>query len=110
MSPFAPSLCRPVTTSSVMSGGVQPYAGASRGACDMVAHLHGLLHGVVDVEDDALRTIFAMGLLVLACDDGECLLNVVHVVTPDAVEVEVGRSSLRRKGIAFNTQERVILK
>ena len=34
------------------------------------ARRRGLLHGIVDVEDDALRAILAMGLLVLAFDDG----------------------------------------
>ena len=34
------------------------------------ARRHGLLHGVIDVEDDALRTVFAVRLLVLAFDDG----------------------------------------
>jgi hypothetical protein len=58
------------------------------------ARLHGLLHGIVDVEDDALGAVFAVGLLVLAFDDGEGLQNVVHVVAPDAVEVEVGRVGL----------------
>jgi hypothetical protein len=33
-------------------------------------------------------------LLVLAFDDGEGLQNVVHVVAPNAVEVEVGRVGL----------------
>ena len=58
------------------------------------ARLYGLLHGVVDVEDHALRTVFAVRLLVLAFDNGEGLQNVVHVVASDAVEVEVGRVGL----------------
>ena len=61
-----------------------------RGACDTACRLHGLL--------------------VLGFDDGEGLQKVVRVVTPDAVKVEVGDSSLRWKGVAFNTQERVIFK
>ena len=72
--------------------------------------LHGLLHGVVDVENDTLRAICAVRLFVLALDDGEGLQNVVCVVASDAVKVEVGGSSLRWKGVAFNTQERVMLK
>src|SRR5262245_20233580 len=55
------------------------------------ARLHGLLHRVVDVEDDAFRAVFAMRLFVFAFDDGEGLQNVVRVVAPNAVEVEVGR-------------------
>ena len=74
------------------------------------AYLHGLLHRVVEVEDHAFGTVFAVRLLVLAFDDGEGLQNVVHVFAPNAVAVEVGGSSLRWKGVAFNTQERVILK
>lgn len=62
------------------------------------ARLHGLLHGVVDVEEHALRTVCAVGLLVLAFDDGEGLQNVVHAVVPDAVEVAVGRISLPQRG------------
>ena len=58
------------------------------------ARLYDLLYGVVDVEDDALCTVFAVRLLVLAFDDGEGLQNVVHVVAPNAVEVEVGRVGL----------------
>ena len=58
------------------------------------ARLHGLLHGVVDVEDDAFRSIFAVRMFVLAFDDEEDLQNVVHVVAPDAVEVKVGRVGL----------------
>ena len=61
------------------------------------------------VEDDALRAVCAVRLLVPAFDEGKDLQNVVHVVVPDAVEVEVGSSILRRKGVAFNTHERVIL-
>ena len=57
-------------------------------------HLHGLLHGAIDVEDDALRAVFAVRLLVLAFDDGEGLQNAVPVVAPDAVEVEGGRVGL----------------
>src|SRR5262249_32470484 len=53
--------------------------------------LHGLMHRVVDVEDDALRAVCAVRLLVPAFDDGEGLQNVVHVIAPDAVEVEVSR-------------------
>ena len=74
------------------------------------ARLYGLLHRVVDVDDHALRAVFAVRLLVFAFDNGEGLQSVVHVVAPDAVEVEVGGSSLRWKGVAFNTQKRVILK
>ena len=66
------------------------------------ARLHGLLHGVVNVEDDALRAVCAVRLLVPAFDDGEGLQNVVHVVAPDAVEVEVGR-------IEFATQQEAAL-
>ena len=62
------------------------------------ARLHGLLHGVVDVEDDALRAVFAVRLLVLALDDGEGLQDVVDVVARDAVEVEVG-------GVEFAAQQ-----
>ena len=58
------------------------------------ARLHGLLHRVIDVEDPALRAVFTVRLLVLASDDREGLQNVVHVVAPDAVEVEVGRVGL----------------
>jgi hypothetical protein len=58
------------------------------------ARLHGLLHGVVDVEDHALRAVFAVRLLLLACDDGESLRYLGHVVAPDAVEVEGGRVGL----------------
>jgi len=58
------------------------------------ARRHGLLHGVIDVEDDALRTVLAVRLFVLAFDDGEGLQNVIYVVAPDAVEVEVGRVGL----------------
>ena len=71
--------------------------------------LHGLLHCVIDVEDDALGAVFAVCLLVLAFDDGKGLQKVVHVVVPNAMAVEVDGSSLRLKGVAFNTQERVIL-
>jgi len=66
------------------------------------ARLHGMLHGVVEVENDALRAVFAVRLFVLASDDGEGLQNVVRVVASDAVQVEVGGSSLRWKGVAFN--------
>jgi hypothetical protein len=55
------------------------------------ARLDSLLHGIVDVEDNALGAILAMRLFVLAFDDGEGLQNVVRVVAPNAVEVEVGR-------------------
>src|SRR5207245_8837450 len=55
---------------------------------------HGLLHRVVDIEDDALRAVFTVGRLVLAFDDGEGLQNVVTVVAPDAVEVVVRRGGL----------------
>ena len=58
------------------------------------ARLHGLLHRVVDVEDHALRAVCAICLLVLAFDDGAGFQHVVHVVAPDAVEVEVGRLGL----------------
>ena len=58
------------------------------------ARLHGLLHRIVDIEDDALRAICAMRLPVLALDDGEGLQNVVHVVAPDAVEMAVGCAGL----------------
>jgi len=58
------------------------------------ARRHGLLHGVIDVEDDALRAVLAVRLFVLAFDDGEGLQNVIYVVAPDAVEVEVGRVGL----------------
>ena len=58
------------------------------------ARRRGLLYGVVDVEDHALRAVFAVRLLVLAFDYREGLQNVVHVVAPDAVEVEVGRVGL----------------
>lgn len=34
------------------------------------ARLHGLLHGVVEVEDDVLRAVCAVRLLILAFDDG----------------------------------------
>jgi hypothetical protein len=37
------------------------------------AHLHGLLHRVVDVEDHAFGAVLAMRLLALAFDDGEGL-------------------------------------
>jgi hypothetical protein len=70
--------------------------------------LHSLLHGVIDVEDDALRAVLAVRLFVLAFDDGEGLQHVVHVVALYAVAV--GGSGLRWQGVAFNTQERVILK
>src|SRR5712691_4075352 len=73
------------------------------------SRLHGLLHGVVDVEDDALRAVCAVGLLVLAFDDGEGLQYVVHIGTPEAVEVTGSRMSLRWKGASCNTPERVIL-
>ena len=56
--------------------------------------LHGLLHGVVHVEGDALREVFAVRPLVLAFDDGEGFQNAVPVVAPDAVEVEGGRVRL----------------
>ena len=52
--------------------------------------LDGLLHGVVDLQDDALGAVLAVGSLVLALDDGEGVHDVVHVVAGDAVEVEVG--------------------
>jgi hypothetical protein len=55
------------------------------------ARLHGLMYRVVDVENHTLGIVFAVGLLVLAFDDGEGLQNVGHVVATDAVEVEVGR-------------------
>jgi hypothetical protein len=71
--------------------------------------LHGLLHGVVDVENDTLRAICAVPLFVLALDDGEGLQHVVHIVASDAVAVEVGGSSLRWEAVTFNIQERVIL-
>ena len=58
------------------------------------ARRHGLLHGVIDVEDDALRAVLAVRLFVLAFDDGEGLQNVIYVVAPDAVEAEVGRVGL----------------
>ena len=73
------------------------------------ARLHGLLHGIVDVGDDALGAVFAVRLLVLAFDNGKGLQHGVHVVVPDTVAVEVG-GSLRWKGVAFNPQERVMLK
>ena len=79
-----------------------------RGAWIWRARRHGLLHRVIDVEDHALDAVFAVRLLVLAFDDGEGLQHGVHVVAPDAVAV--GGSSLRWQGVAFNIQERVMLK
>ena len=58
------------------------------------ARLHGLLHRVVDVEDHALRTVFAVRLLVFAFDNGEGLQNVFYIGAPNAVEVELGRVGL----------------
>jgi hypothetical protein len=58
------------------------------------ARLHGLLHGVVNVEDHALGAVLATRLLVLAFDKGEGCPNAVPVVAPDAVEVEGGRVRL----------------
>ena len=61
------------------------------------AAVHGLLHGVVDFEDDPLGAVLAVRGHVLALDDGEGLHDVVHVVTRDAVEVEIGRVQLAAK-------------
>ncbi|MCP4166331.1 MAG: hypothetical protein GY759_10610 [Chloroflexi bacterium] len=55
-----------------------------------LARLHRPLHGVVDLQDDALGAVFAVRDLVLALDDGESVHDVVHVVSFDAVEMEVG--------------------
>jgi len=53
-----------------------------------------LLQGVVDVEDDALGAVVAVGGLVLALDDG-----VGDVVAPDAVEVWKKAASGSQQGI-----------
>jgi len=41
-----------------------------------LASLDGLLHGVVDLQDDALGTVLTVGGFVLALDDGEGIHNV----------------------------------
>jgi len=66
------------------------------------ALLQGLLHDVIDIDIEDHGAVFAVRLFVLASDDGEGLQNVVRVVASDAVQVEVGGSSLRWKGVAFN--------
>jgi hypothetical protein len=50
----------------------------------------GVGHGVVDLEDDALRPVFAVGLLVVLPHDGEGVEDVGGVVAGDAVEVKEG--------------------
>ena len=45
----------------------------------------------------------------LTTDDGEGFQNGVHVVAPDAIELEVGGNSLRWRGASFNPPKRVIL-
>src|SRR5579884_2061016 len=62
-----------------------------------VAGAHGLVHGVVELEDDALGAVLAVGRFVFALDDGEGLHDVVHVGALDAVEVEVGGVQLAAK-------------
>ena len=59
--------------------------------------LHHLGHGVVDLQDDPLGAVLAVGLLVVLADDGEGVEDAVGVVVPDAVEVEEGRVQLAAK-------------
>ncbi len=45
---------------------------------------------IIDLQDDPLGAVFAVGGFVFALDDGESLHNVIHIIPLDAVEVEVG--------------------
>jgi hypothetical protein len=62
----------------------------------------GALHGVIHFQDDPPGAILAVLRLVLALDDGEGLHDVVHIVTADAVEVEVS-------SVEFATQQKTPL-
>lgn len=58
----------------------------------------GLGEGVVDFEDDALRAVVAVGLLVVLPDDGEGVHHVGRVLAVQAVEVEEGDAQFAASG------------
>src|SRR5690606_24231562 len=62
------------------------------------AGLGGVGEVVVDLEDDALGAVLAVGLLVVLSDNGEGVEDVVGVVSRYAVEVEEG-------GVELGAQE-----
>ena len=52
-----------------------------------LAGLDGLLHGVVDLQNDALGAVLAVGGFVPALDDGKGVQDVGQFVAGEAVEV-----------------------
>jgi len=54
-----------------------------------LASLDGVLHGVVDLQNDALGAVLAVGGFVLALDDGEGAKDVGQLVAGKVIEVGV---------------------
>ena len=49
-----------------------------------------LLQPIVDLQNDPLRAVLTVLLLILALHNGERLQHVIHVVAGNAVEVKIG--------------------
>ena len=77
-------------------GGAGVTRGWSEKSAIRLAGVDGMLHGVINLEDDPLGAVLAKLCFVLALDDGEGFHDVVHVVTGNAVEVEEAASSSQR--------------